>query len=162
MNNQTISERIAGLRREKRMTQEELAGLIGVSAQTVSKWENSTTMPDILLLPLLADIFDITVDELFGRTAREDSGYPFEEAVDRCYDALLLAMRPAWQSRNENTESADEWLADVKRALEGPDKMKTQIRTHRNGEVWADQSLGLVLRMEPEQTRFRPRLRRCG
>ena len=43
-----IGEKIAELRKERKMTQEDLAGLIGVSSQTVSKWETGVTMPDIL------------------------------------------------------------------------------------------------------------------
>ena len=52
-----IGKQITAMRRERDMTQEQLATLIGVSAQTVSKWECGTTMPDILLLPVLAEIF---------------------------------------------------------------------------------------------------------
>ena len=44
------------------MTQEELADIIGVSSQSISKWENNVTMPDILLLPVIASFFEITLD----------------------------------------------------------------------------------------------------
>ena len=66
MNNKTLGERIAELRREHSMTQENLAEIIGVSAQAISKWENGATMPDILLLPVLADTFSVSIDALFG------------------------------------------------------------------------------------------------
>ena len=62
----TIGERIAELRRKSGMTQEELAALRGISAQSVSKWETGVTMPDILLLPILADVFGVQIDALFG------------------------------------------------------------------------------------------------
>ena len=62
-----FGENITLLRKKKGFTQEALAGLIGVSAQSVSKWENSTNMPDISLLPVLADIFQCSIDALFGR-----------------------------------------------------------------------------------------------
>lgn len=65
MNN--IGNVIAKMRKNNELTQEELATKIGVSAQTVSKWERGTTMPDILLLPVIADVFNVTVDYLFGR-----------------------------------------------------------------------------------------------
>lgn len=55
------------LRKEKGMTQEELAEKVNVSAQAVSKWENDISMPDISVLPVLAEIFDISIDELLGR-----------------------------------------------------------------------------------------------
>ena len=60
----TIGKRIALLRKEKGLTQEELATHMGVSPQAVSKWENDQTCPDISALPKLARLFGVTVDEL--------------------------------------------------------------------------------------------------
>ena len=60
----TIGKRIAHLRKEKGLTQEELAQHMGISPQAVSKWENDQTCPDISALPKLARLFDVTVDEL--------------------------------------------------------------------------------------------------
>ena len=51
----TIGKNIADLRKNSGMTQEQLAETLGVSSQTISKWENEVTMPDIMLLPVLAD-----------------------------------------------------------------------------------------------------------
>ena len=65
-NNETLGRRIARLRLQHAMTQERLANIANVSAQAVSKWENDQSYPDILLLPLLAQTFGITVDELLG------------------------------------------------------------------------------------------------
>lgn len=62
-----ISEQISRLRRQKGMTQEQLASRLGVSYQAVSKWENEQSCPEITLLPLLSDVFQISLDELFGR-----------------------------------------------------------------------------------------------
>lgn len=53
-------------RREKGLTQEELAAYLGVTKASVSKWETGQSYPDILLLPELATYFDISVDELLG------------------------------------------------------------------------------------------------
>ena len=65
----TIGKRIALLRKEKGLTQEELATHMGVSPQAVSKWENDQTCPDISALPKLARLLGVTVDELLeGRT----------------------------------------------------------------------------------------------
>ena len=65
----TIGKRIAHLRKEKGLTQEELAQHMGISPQAVSKWENDQTCPDISALPKLARLFDVTVDELLeGRS----------------------------------------------------------------------------------------------
>lgn len=62
-----IGERIAYYRRLNAMTQEELAKQLNVSSQAVSKWEQKITSPDIMLLPELAEIFKVSIDELFGR-----------------------------------------------------------------------------------------------
>ena len=62
----TIGKRIGLLRRQKGLTQEELASHMGVSPQAVSKWENDQTCPDISALPKLAQLFGVTVDELLS------------------------------------------------------------------------------------------------
>ena len=62
----TIGKRIASLRKENGLKQDDLAEMLNVSAQAVSKWENDQTCPDISLLPQLAKILGITVDELLS------------------------------------------------------------------------------------------------
>ncbi len=66
-----IGNKIKHLRRRSGLTQEQLAVKIGVSAQSVSKWENAVSMPDIMLLPSLAGAFGVSVDELFDLTMEE-------------------------------------------------------------------------------------------
>ena len=61
-----LGKKLIALRREANMTQEELAAYMGVSKSSVSKWETETTLPDILLLPQLATLFNVSVDELIG------------------------------------------------------------------------------------------------
>ena len=58
---------ILELRKQKNITQEDLAAQLGVTAAAVSKWENNYTLPDILMLCALADLFGVTTDELLGR-----------------------------------------------------------------------------------------------
>ena len=62
----TLGKRIAELRREKGLKQDELAEKLNVSPQAVSKWENDQTCPDISLLPDLAKILGVSVDELLS------------------------------------------------------------------------------------------------
>ena len=62
----TIGNRIAALRREKNLKQDDLAQMLEVSPQAVSKWENDQTCPDISLLPKLAKILGVSVDELLS------------------------------------------------------------------------------------------------
>ena len=61
-----LHETIRTLRREKNITQEELADFLGISPQAVSKWERGEGMPDITLLPRLSRYFDVSVDTLLG------------------------------------------------------------------------------------------------
>jgi transcriptional regulator with XRE-family HTH domain len=67
MSTQTIGTIIAKLRKEKGVTQEELAKAAQVSTQAVSKWENGG-VPDTDLLPRIADYFAVSIDTLFGRS----------------------------------------------------------------------------------------------
>lgn len=60
----TLGERIAEKRKAKGYKQDELAEMLGVSAQAVSKWENDISCPDIMTLPALAEKLGCTVDEL--------------------------------------------------------------------------------------------------
>ena len=64
--NVTLGKRIADLRHEKGWKQDELAEKLGVSPQAVSKWENDQTCPDISLLPSLANLLGVSVDELLS------------------------------------------------------------------------------------------------
>lgn len=66
-----IGSNIAALRKEKGITQEELANALGVSAQAVSKWENNSSCPDVSLLTDIADYFGVTVDALLRSGAEE-------------------------------------------------------------------------------------------
>jgi two-component system, chemotaxis family, chemotaxis protein CheY len=62
-----IGKKIYELRKNKNMTQEQLASEMGVSIAAVSKWETGNSIPDLLMLCSLADFFNISTDELLGR-----------------------------------------------------------------------------------------------
>ena len=66
-----IGNKIKLLRQKIGATQEQLGGKIGVSAQSVSKWETGVTMPDITLLPVLSSELGVTIDELFDLTTEQ-------------------------------------------------------------------------------------------
>lgn len=63
---ETLGKRIAFHRKRLGLTQDALAEQLGVTAQAVSKWENDQSCPDITMLPKLAEVFDVTTDELLG------------------------------------------------------------------------------------------------
>ena len=72
MSIEAIGKQIASLRKEKGARQEELAKYVGVSAQAVSKWENGG-VPDIELLPKIADFFSVSIDSLFNRNISDSN-----------------------------------------------------------------------------------------
>lgn len=80
--NDVIGANIAKLRKEKNMTQEQLANLVGISYQAVSKWENGLSSPDVSSFPLLADVFGVTIDELFGREGTPHEAASAEQTAD--------------------------------------------------------------------------------
>lgn len=115
-----LAENITALRRSRGVTQEELADFIGVTKASVSKWENGQSMPDILLLPLLAAYFDVSVDALIGyepqlgreqmqkiyrELAADFASKPFEQVMEKtrtltkqyysCYP-FLFQMAALW------------------------------------------------------------------
>ncbi|WP_026665479.1 helix-turn-helix transcriptional regulator [Butyrivibrio sp. FC2001] len=60
-----IGNKIKALRLKSSTTQEALADALGVSSQSISKWENNVCAPDISLLPSISEFFGVTIDELF-------------------------------------------------------------------------------------------------
>ena len=64
-----LADNIAGFRKEKKITQDQLADVMGVTKASVSKWETRQSMPDISLLPQLAAFFDVSIDTLMGYEA---------------------------------------------------------------------------------------------
>lgn len=80
---ETLGKRIGQLRRATGMKQDELAEKLGVTPQAVSKWENDVSSPDISLLPQLAQLLGITIDELLsGKKAPETKLVPVEQRRD--------------------------------------------------------------------------------
>ena len=68
MQTETLGEKIARLRREKQMTQAQLAAIMHVTDKAVSKWECDGAYPDITSLPLLAGSLGVSVDQLLSKT----------------------------------------------------------------------------------------------
>lgn len=76
-----IGNKIKQLRYKAGLTQEQLAAKLGISAQSVSKWETAITMPDISLLPTLATELGVTIDELFDLTT-DQKLHRIEKRID--------------------------------------------------------------------------------
>lgn len=67
----TLNERLKQMRKANDYTQEQLAEYLGISSQAVSRWETGATSPDISTLPQLAELFQVSVDELLGVSEKE-------------------------------------------------------------------------------------------
>jgi transcriptional regulator with XRE-family HTH domain len=87
--NSVFSENLRRLRQSKGYTQEQVADYLGVSPQSISRWECGSTFPDILLLPTIAEFYCTTVDDLFREGANAYKHYVdrlsslFESTRDR-------------------------------------------------------------------------------
>lgn len=71
----TFTKNLKRLRSAKHMTQEQAAQALGVSTQTVSRWECGTTMPDVTLLPDIARLYCVTIDDLYRETSLAYENY---------------------------------------------------------------------------------------
>lgn len=144
MNN--LGENIAVLRKKKGLTQEALATSIGVSTQTISKWENNTNKPDILLLPIIADIFGVDIDNLFGRTT--DISLNPNKALDKCCDDLLKNLCSCMY-HFDLEEYFEDALRKYKKSLKNDATQRTGI-IHKDGVVYYRDKIGGLLLKKPE------------
>ena len=95
MKKQTLGMMISTLRKEKGMTQLELAEKMGVTDKAVSKWERDLSFPDINSIPKLAEIFEVSVDELMQikTDTKENIGKnKVDEIVDNALKGIGIAM----------------------------------------------------------------------
>ena len=94
MENRTLGAMIAALRKEKGMTQLDLAQQLGVTDKAVSKWERDLSCPDVHSLPKLAEVLGVTVDELMRTKIDPVQGEkkPWLRILDMILKALPLAM----------------------------------------------------------------------
>ena len=95
MKRQTLGRMISTLRKEKGMTQLELAEKMGVTDKAVSKWERELSFPDINSIPKLAEIFEVSVDELMQvktETKENIGNNKVTEIVDTALKGISIAM----------------------------------------------------------------------
>lgn len=139
-----IGEKIAELRKSKGMTQEELANTIGVSSQSISKWENSTTMPDIMLLPVIADIFDVSIDTLYGKENSQDK-IPFPEVYDLLKENLLITINKSFYDKLHDNQSFEDHMEEFKKQFKSIPYLQTGILCGKNGAVYYSEPTGGVI-----------------
>lgn len=144
----TIGETIANLRKKHKMTQEQLAQIIGVSAQSVSKWENGTNMPDILLLPIIADIFGVSMDFLFGREKENgENVINPEKCLEKTCDSIMETLASSCFD-SDFSESFDEFFRRYRNTLKSNTNNNSAVfRNH--GTVFYNDSLGGLVIKRP-------------
>ena len=86
----TLAENVRRLRKEKHLTQEQLAEVLGVTTGAVYKWESGMSVPDISLIVEMADFFDTSVDVMLGYKRKDNR----REAASRRIEELLRTQDP--------------------------------------------------------------------
>ena len=141
MNPIKLHEQISFLRKQKGLTQEQLAKALGVTNQSVSKWESGQCCPDIQLLPSIAELFEVSVDELLGCNSAKGLGdiclnlkdyfsaLPEKESFENAYRLTALLHEIAvtdgykkfipWQQKDYSTDSISSWGLSVCSEPEG-------------------------------------------
>lgn len=110
-----IGEKIKALRKEKNISQEALAKVLGVTFQAVSKWETNITAPDVTLIPSIASFFGVSIDELFDYNVFEN-----EQRIDSI-------CREAAQYRIENPIKAEAILREGLKQFPSNETMLTVL-----------------------------------
>lgn len=147
----SLGEKISELRKLKGMTQEDLANTIGISAQSISKWENSTTMPDIMLLPVIANIFEVSIDSLFGKDSKVKNNHLSTNCIyeETCNSLLETLHRAMWSQDQNYQVSYEDALTDYKKSLKENQQEQTVV-IRENGIVFYKQEIGGLILNKPE------------
>lgn len=143
---QNLGEAIAKLRHERNMTQEALAEILCVSPQTISKWENSVNLPDVQMLPLIADVFGVRVDALFGREDHPAACSPeraCEDAVEAVKRVIAGLGKPEW-------ESGESWWTSYNRYLHEDERTRSAV-CQPGGMVYVREAIGVLALRRPAE-----------
>ena len=92
MEKQTLGQKISELRKAKNMTQLELANKLNITDKAVSKWERDISCPDINTFPKLAEILEVSVDELLQANSPKEEKKEKEDIVGLVLKAVPLAL----------------------------------------------------------------------
>ena len=159
MNAIKISEQISFLRRQKGITQEALAKHLGVTNQTISKWESGQCCPDIQFLPQVADYCGISIDELLGHTSNASlealclslkkyfSELPEKECFDSAYRLAAqlheIVMTGGyrnnvyWKEKNYAKEPVGHWGLSARSEAEGSSVRNGDLILFTDSRAWS-------------------------
>ena len=103
----TFSEIFKALRKDKHLTQEQLAEVLEVSPQAISRWETATSYPDITLLPRIAVLFDTSIDELLGvkKTVKRQRMVYFQFRWQENADTINSYLDDGWVIKEMHTHA---------------------------------------------------------
>ena len=132
----TIGENIRNYRKKNDLTQEALADRLGVTYQSISRWENGTTYPDLELIPAIAEVLSVTVDELLGMPQIEKEKRAVQtfdelrrECIKRDYDAdkIIELLRDIRRNYLNSDYAWRPWTGGNDRAFRDP-KILPEVR----------------------------------
>lgn len=132
----TIGENIRNFRKKKDMTQEALADRLGVTYQSISRWENGATYPDLELIPALSEVLSATVEELLGMPQVEKEKRAveaFDELRRECmkpdYDAdvIVTLLRDIRRNYLDSDSAWRPWVEGNDQAFRDP-KILPEVR----------------------------------
>ena len=111
----TLAENLKKLRLARDLTQEELAQFLGVTSQAVSKWERREGYPDITMLPVIANYFEVTVDDLLGNDilAKEEKIRGYIEEYNRLHAERKIEEEAALAERAYREYPYDWRIAEI-------------------------------------------------
>ena len=118
----SIGKNIAKYRKAKGFTQEELGAKLGVTNQAVSKWESEVSMPDIMLLPEIATVLNITLDDLYGIVKEpEKVSVSADDFPSFCYQKLIELFYYNTKMRFTHIGSSDKEQLEfqIKKLMDG-------------------------------------------
>ena len=95
MDSQKIGAFLRILRKEKNLTQEQLAEILGVSGRTVSRWETGSNMPDLSIMIELADYYDIDIKELLNGERKSEMDKELKETLKTVADYTDIQRQEA-------------------------------------------------------------------
>lgn len=130
-----MGENISRLRRRIGMTQEMLAYRLGVSAQAVSKWERQLSCPDVSLLPVMAEVFGVSIDELFVKCNDADYETYIDELPWEDDAVTRVAVFEGRRLRREEIYECTEGKDTVLLIHHGGDRRSTLIERHMKGRT---------------------------
>ena len=134
-----LYDTISFYRKRQGLTQEELAKKLGVTNQSVSKWESAQCCPDIGLLPMLADIFEISIDELFGRKNEKEIHYDLCSELPWNDDNTIRVFRTLGKKILESTDE-NGWI-NISFPKECNEKTRQYFKVEVMGNLNCDASI---------------------